>query len=89
MKKIKQNMSASAKSNMLRFRIYFSVWLGMVKSNVASGYVAKIRALSLNFGAGMLRLSACMLNIGHGSQAIGDKERLAVFLFKVFWLGAW
>ena len=32
----------------------------------ATGYVAKISMLRLNIGSGMLRLSSCMLSIGHG-----------------------
>ena len=35
-----------------------------LKTNAASGYVAKISMLRLNIGSGMLRLSSCMLRLG-------------------------
>ena len=43
----------------------------MVTSNAASGYVAKISMLRLNFGLGMLRLSSCMLRLSLTSSVQG------------------
>ena len=40
----------------------------MVTSNAATGLVAKISMLKLNIVSGMLRLSPCMLSIGHGAK---------------------
>ena len=34
--------------------------------SAATGYVAKISMPRLNIGSGMLRLTSCMLSIGHG-----------------------
>ena len=39
----------------------------IVTSGAASGSVAEISMLGLNHGSGMLRLSSCMLSIGHGA----------------------
>ena len=44
-----------------------------MKSNAATGYVAKISMLRLIIGSRMLRLSSCMLSIGRGPKPVQGK----------------
>ena len=74
--KIKQQISKSAKVNMLKSGDV-SFDLGFERGRMsATGYVAKISMLRLNIGSGMLRLSSCMLSIGRGPKAVQGKGGL-------------